>query len=248
MASPPNSTTAQSGESPAPKLRESGPQWRSSGRHSPHPSTRSTIARGPPTRTAIRNNNKDNPATLLTRPNVAKLPLPRAGIAPTGGIETTGGAANCASDDSGRQSVMPSGCTSVFPLTRPSSSHCRKISALTGPYNFPSLPMILYMPRALPNVAQYSKNHNRRNQEPYKHRLRQLDGQDFARKFADQLTHDNPPRHRRHENHERIEPPRRRDIPMQQLVRRPQPAAAWAIPARHLMKKRISDKTHIVPG
>lgn len=40
-----------------------------------------------------------------------------------------------------------SSVTGVCLFTRPSVSHWRNCSALTGPYSFPSAPMILYMMR-----------------------------------------------------------------------------------------------------
>src|ERR1043166_3070640 len=48
-------------------------------------------------------------------------------------------------EDTGRQSLAPTGWTKVWPVTRRCETHCRRTSTLTGPYSFPSLPWTLYM-------------------------------------------------------------------------------------------------------
>src|ERR1051325_2833606 len=69
-----------------------------------------------------------------------------AGIgAMVGGGPLGAAAANSGNSENSFHSVAPSGRTLVCALIRPSASHCRNCSALTGPYSFPSAPMILYM-------------------------------------------------------------------------------------------------------
>src|ERR1035437_8500852 len=71
------------------------------------------------------------------------------GVMVGGTVAETGGgfrsAVNSGSEPSGFQSWAPSGCTSVWAFARFSVIQPRSCSALTGPYCWPSFPMILYM-------------------------------------------------------------------------------------------------------
>src|SRR5262249_12157814 len=53
--------------------------------------------------------------------------------------------ANSANAPNGFHSAVPSACTRLCALSRPSAIHRRNSSTLTGPYSFLSAPMILYM-------------------------------------------------------------------------------------------------------
>src|SRR5208283_1201755 len=72
------------------------------------------------------------------------------GNGPTGdGVKATGGdfasAANSGKETSGFHSWLPSSWTRVWALTRFSPSQRLICSALTGPYGWPSAPIILYI-------------------------------------------------------------------------------------------------------
>ena len=82
---------------------------------------------------------------------VAALSLPQGGFAanepmvggaPEAALKTS---ASSVMEESACQLVAPSTLTCVSALARPSRTHCRKVSAETGPYSLPLPPRILYM-------------------------------------------------------------------------------------------------------
>src|SRR5689334_4711378 len=62
----------------------------------------------------------------------------------SGGFEWIA-SANSGKSESGFQSVLPSSWTLLWALARPAAIQARIWSAVTGPYSWPSFPIILYM-------------------------------------------------------------------------------------------------------
>ena len=61
----------------------------------------------------------------------------------SGGFSMTGGAKSSGNSTSGFQSGLPTGCTKVCAVARPSAIHWRNCSSVTGPYILPSVPISL---------------------------------------------------------------------------------------------------------
>ena len=76
----------------------------------------------------------------------------------SGGFSMTGGAKSSGNSTSGFQSGLPTGCTKVCAVARPSAIHWRNCSSVTGPYILPSVPISLYMAKIYGNALRSASN------------------------------------------------------------------------------------------